>query len=482
MKIIKYLSTAVFSIVFSSVVSAQCVANATVTPTSTPGVVHIVDLSTGISPYSWITFYDANNASVGSTYLQPYSTSANFQLYQNGLYTYVVNVIDSLSNCNNSVSGTILISGITPQASCNAQFYSSNQNTLSYLNFYFTNYSGNNSSTAEYNWNFGDGNTGTGINPSHTYNANGNYIVCLTVSDTALNGCSATYCDTINVTPTPQICNAAFYSYDSTINTLEMYFGPLWNNSATATYTWSFGDGTSSNLQYPTHTYATAGNYTVCLIVSDTANGGCSNTSCNVVSAGGAVLPNCNAYFYLWQDSTNVGQYYAYNYSNANALSYFWDFGDGNSSTSAYPSHIYQNAGTYVICLTVIDSAFGTTCTSQYCDTLIVVLKATGVQLNVLQPGQFATVENLNGVVNTHVYPNPTEGNYSIEIEANHQSEITVSVTNLVGQVIETSIQSISVGKNTLRFDAESYTSGIYIISIKNNKSGETFNTKLIKN
>jgi PKD repeat protein len=482
MKIIKLLTTALFSIGLSAVINAQCIANGTVTPTSTPGQVYIEDLSTGSNLYSWITFYDANNSHMGTIYLQPYTLTSYYQFYQNGTYTYVINAQDSLSSCLNSVSGSFIISGITPQASCYAYFTASNQNTFTYLHFDFTNTIGNNSSTANYSWDFGDGGVGTGINPSHTYNSNGNYIVCLTVSDTAFNGCTVTYCDTINVNPQPQICNAQFYAYDSIGNNLQLYFGPNWNNSATATYYWDFGDGTTSSLQYPNHTYAIAGNYTVCLIVSDTANGGCSSNNCEIISVGGAIVPNCNANFYLWQDSTQTGQYYAYNYSNGIALSYLWDFGDGNTSTSAYPSHIYQNAGTYIICLTIVDSAFGITCTSTYCDTLNVVLKATGVQLNVLQPGQIASVASQNSVVSTQIYPNPTNSNYSVQIEANQQTDVTISITNLVGQVVETTTNEISVGTNVISFDSSSYPNGVYLVSITNNKSGIIFNSKLIKN
>jgi PKD repeat protein len=482
MKIIKLLTTALLSIGLSAVINAQCVANATVTPTSTPGQVYIEDFSTGSNIYSWVTFYDANNAYVGSSYLQPNALTAYYQFAQNGTYTYTVTVQDSLTSCTNSMTGTVLISGILPQVSCYAYFTSSNLNTLSPLSYTFNNVIGNNASTAYYYWDFGDGFGANGSNPTHIYQQNGVYVVCLYVIDSTLNGCSATFCDTINVNIQSQVCEAQFYSYDSTANNLQLFFGPLWNSSATATYYWNFGDGTTSTLQYPSHIYASAGNYTVCLIVNDTANGGCSDNYCNIISVGGSIVPNCNANFYLWQDSTQTGQYYAYNYSNGNALSYLWDFGDGNTSTNAYPSHIYQNAGTYIICLTVTDTSFGATCTSLFCDTLVVVLKATGIQLNVLQPGQVASVETENGVVSTQLYPNPTIGQFSIEMEANQTTDVTISLTNLVGQVIEKSTTEISVGTNVISFDSSTYPSGIYLVTITNNKSGVLFNSKLIKN
>lgn len=46
-----------------------------------------------------------------------------------------------------------------------------------------------------------------------------------------------------------------------------------------------------------------------------------------------------------------------FNNQSTGALSYYWDFGDGNTSTEENPRHLYQEAGTYEVTLTV--SAFG---------------------------------------------------------------------------------------------------------------------------
>lgn len=118
------------------------------------------------------------------------------------------------------------------------------------------------------------------------------------------------------------------------------------SNSPTS-WLWDFGDGNSSTQQNPTHDYATAGTYTVCLTASNSAG---SNTTCmsvtvvftviadfSIMVAGGGVIN-------FIDNSINV------------PTSWFWDFGDGNTSMQPSPQHTYAAAGTYNVCLTVTNS------------------------------------------------------------------------------------------------------------------------------
>jgi PKD repeat protein len=68
---------------------------------------------------------------------------------------------------------------------------------------------GDPNSGINYVWNFGDGSSGTGQNPTHSYNGSGPYMVCLTVSNTFL-GCTATSCDTVGSNQGSG-CDATFY-------------------------------------------------------------------------------------------------------------------------------------------------------------------------------------------------------------------------------------------------------------------------------
>src|SRR5690606_32357913 len=106
---------------------------------------------------------------------------------------------------------------------------------------------------------FGDGNTSTATNPTHTYAAPGYYTVCQTAMD---NCTSTTTCKTIGVCLDTAIAN---FSYSDTLNTIT-----LTSTSQNAnTYLWDFGDGNLSTNLNPTHTYQQYGTYTVCLTVSN---------------------------------------------------------------------------------------------------------------------------------------------------------------------------------------------------------------------
>ena len=116
-----------------------------------------------------------------------------------------------------------------------------------------------------WSWDFGDAGTSPAQNPSHTYNTPGTYTVSLTVtgpggSDTEIKT------DYITVTPPAPVAD---FSADPTSGTapLAVNFTDLSTGSIT-NWSWNFGDGGTSTEQNPTHTYNTAGTYTVSLTVT----------------------------------------------------------------------------------------------------------------------------------------------------------------------------------------------------------------------
>jgi len=126
-------------------------------------------------------------------------------------------------------------------------------------------------------WTFGDGGTSTSQNPSHTYTAVGTYSISLTAKNTA-GGNTLTKSGYITVntaptpTPTPVPLKASFIA---TPVSGKPPLNVAFTDTSTGTpisWVWNFGDGTTSSIQQPTHSYATAGFYTVTLTVSN-ANG-----------------------------------------------------------------------------------------------------------------------------------------------------------------------------------------------------------------
>lgn len=113
-------------------------------------------------------------------------------------------------------------------------------------------------------------------------------------------------------------------------------------------WAWDFGDGASSTMQNPTHTYAMAGDYTVCLTVTN-PNG--TDQLCRPLSI---TAPPQAAFTFTDQFDGLV------NFTDASANgpdTWLWDFADGNTSTEQNPSHTFAAPGAYNVCLTVSNAA-----------------------------------------------------------------------------------------------------------------------------
>jgi PKD repeat protein len=121
-----------------------------------------------------------------------------------------------------------------------------------------------------YNWNFGDGSTGTGQSVSHAFAVEGAYTVLLTITDD--QGHTATGTLPISVIDT----HAAFtFNPAAPTTTTPVSFDGSGSKAAggrtIVTYQWTFGDGTSGTGVTTSHKYAAAGSYTVTLKVTDSA-------------------------------------------------------------------------------------------------------------------------------------------------------------------------------------------------------------------
>jgi PKD repeat protein len=127
-----------------------------------------------------------------------------------------------------------------------------------------------------YNWDYGDGTTGTGAFAFHTYSTAGTYYPCLTAVDSATM-CISFSCDTIVLPADPAACNFTFNYIDNS-GMVGFSASPLSGNS----YTWDFGDGQTATGPITSNTYATGGIYYVCATITDAFNA-CTNTYCDSV-------------------------------------------------------------------------------------------------------------------------------------------------------------------------------------------------------
>jgi PKD repeat protein len=210
-----------------------------------------------------------------------------------------------------------------------------------------------------YSWDFGDGTTSTLQNPNHTYSSMGYYYVCLTISgvDSLNNPFSCDYCDSLYVGNTFNPC-MAMYSYTAVASTLSFQDMSVTPGPVTS-YSWSFGDGGTSTLQNPSHTYAAMGSYYACLTVAgiDSNNTPFQCSYCDSVFV--TNTSSCMASFGFSQPGPNTFSFINTTTVQGTILAYNWDFGDGNTSTLANPSHTYASSGVYAVCLyvTFMDSS-----------------------------------------------------------------------------------------------------------------------------
>ena len=215
-----------------------------------------------------------------------------------------------------------------------------------------------------YAWEFGDGASGTGVDPTHTYSASGNFQVRLVVNDGTDDSAPSITTAEITAPPTnlAPVANAGG-PYNGQPGMAVVFDGSASSdpNGDTLTYFWDFGDGGFGDSVNPSHIYAAVGVYTVSLTVNDGALDSSIVTTtaeiavppanrAPVADAGGPYTATAGTPIEL--DGTASSD------PDGDSLTYAWDFGDGTTGAGATPSHTYAAAATYTVSLVVSDAEF----------------------------------------------------------------------------------------------------------------------------
>lgn len=131
-------------------------------------------------------------------------------------------------------------------------------------------------------------------------------------------------------------------------------------------YAWDFGDGTTSTEINPSHAYATAGTYTVCLTASNPYG---SDTYCDDVTL--ALAPDA-AFTYTGDPVVSFTDL-----TLNDPTSWSWDFGDGSNSTLQNPVHTFTADATYTVCLTATNAlGFNVYCLPVVIDSTALLIPA----------------------------------------------------------------------------------------------------------
>ncbi len=326
-------------------------------PSFTMGAAGLVNFSsagsTGVgvgATYQW-WFGDGNS----STNANPSNT------YVNNGYYYPSLTITNGYGCTSTVYDTVNITTGTGNPPCNLNAsFTVNYGVNGHMSFTSTTTGIN--GYAYYTWNPGDGSGSTNYAPttySHTYTANGNYTVMLTVYADSTT-CISTDTLQINVTNITTPCTlSANYTYTVGAAGLVSFTSTSTGTNANTLYYWNAGDGTPTvHGTTPTfnHTYVYQGNYYPWLTVRDTGSAYCVDSTYQYVSQYTADSNECHLVAHF---TYTVGVNGHVSFTNTSStintnLNSYWNFGDGGNdfTNSNTDKHIYTANGTYTVTLT----------------------------------------------------------------------------------------------------------------------------------
>ena len=209
-------------------------------------------------------------------------------------------------------------------------------------------------SIASYSWNFGDGTAlSAASNPVHTFANAGTYPVALTVTSTS--GLSGTVTHNVSVTAPHTLPIAVIGKTVSGLTgTFDATASQAFDGATVSSYLWTFGDGATSAVAKPIHTYAAAGSYPVSLQVTDSQGATSTVVATSVTATHSAPVPSFTAPTTGLTVSANAS---ATTSSDGATLTYDWNWGDGTAHGSGVnATHAYGSAADYTVTLTVTDS------------------------------------------------------------------------------------------------------------------------------
>lgn len=351
----------------------------------------------------------------------------------------------SYNGCTTDSTVVVAIGNNVPAIDCQAGFLfdvDDQNKTVTFTNVSL----GNNLS--HYFWYFDDMQYDMLENPVHTYTQSGIYNVCLTVFSQSTE-CYNTFCKQITVDTNGIHCMAKFaYTIDTTTNTVNYINQSLHNPT---TYAWNFGDGQTSSLVNPTHTFTTDNYYFTHLRITENTCIADYAALLNLGMQGGSL----QVYFgYIFNQLFSKPTGFPVDFFAATVgvpAKYKWEFGDGETdSLTNAPTHIYAATGNYQVCLTVSDPVNNDTV--QICRTL-----------NIINTGQDSP-EAASGVT---LFPNPTNTYFTVNVPSGMAK---ISIVDITGKVLFQDKYTDNPFMKTYNLSDISESQGVLFVFITDNK------------
>jgi len=239
-------------------------------------------------------------------------------------------------------------------------------------------------------WNLGNGTTGTTSPIGTVYSQSGTFIA--TLITTTSYGCADTASQVYTVvgpqgdffTDISVICRGEEITF-TIIDTAEVY-----------TYTWDFGDGNTAVNQSPvshTYTFVPPSGQTVAKLIVSSLNG-----ACPIQQEQDIFIHEVVANFQRNDgvDTALCFQPYGFTNQSLNSNVFFWDFGDGTTSTTQNPNtHTYPAPGTYTVTLGVLNTTLGCNDTMMR-DIVLHPIPVVTAQGDTICEGQTASLQVLD--------------------------------------------------------------------------------------
>ncbi|MCK4748166.1 MAG: PKD domain-containing protein, partial [Bacteroidales bacterium] len=367
-----------------------------------------------------------------------------------GYYSAVLTVSNKKAGCLESRKENILVGKKSPVGEASFIYVSGEDNKVAFTNQSL-------GQELSYFWDFNDGSDPSKDKDAvHSYALPGYYNVCLTVN--TKDGLQNTHCEKIFAgTDTKDQCLARFeYSLSRDGLEIACVDRSLGNPDQ---WKWTYNEGGATTDKDPKWSTNTPAYVRIHQTIFNSANG-CQDDAFGLVNMGAKSKLKAGFGYTIKKDNKKADSYPVdfVGVSLGDAGKLKWSFGDGTyDSTTINPTHIYPGPGTYEVCLTILNSATGT--------------EDEDCQMITVDAASFRK-EIASGNVGLNAYPNPFSENTRIEIQLSENSEIDLSVYDLMGRKVKTIARDQrQTGAHTFIFNGLDLERGNYYLILQT-KSG----------
>jgi gliding motility-associated-like protein len=275
----------------------------------------------------------------------------------------------------------------------------------------------------EYEWNFGAGITSNIVNPTITFTQPGTYNVSVYGRNTSCPGLDLIDSSFATIVVIDDSVFAGFtYTVEGDCDSNIVLFNSTSINANS--FFWDFGDGNTSVLENPQHSYVTPGSFVVKFVATN-------DSACNVADT---IIQTVNVIvgfknnILLSEDTVCEGT--TINVSNThynvnNNAQFIWDFGNGSTSNIYNPEVFYSTPGTYIVKLITVDSSF---CNISDTISATVIIVPNNVKADFFIEAEYElfediTFQNLSENATSYFW-NFDDGNSSTQVNPVHRYKI----------------------------------------------------------